>query len=73
MRQARLALLAAGKLADVDTAIAALPEPDRTAAQITWEYSTEVQRFNGLVSQLGPALELDEAGIDALFIAAAQL
>jgi hypothetical protein len=73
MRQARLALLGAGKLADVDTAIAALSEPTRTAAQIEWEYSNEVQRSNGIVSQLGPALGLTEAQIDALFVVAAAL
>jgi hypothetical protein len=73
MRQARLALLGAGKLAEVDTAIAALSEPTRTAAQIEWEYSNEVQRSNGIVSQLGPALGLTEAQIDALFVAAAAL
>jgi hypothetical protein len=73
MRQARLALLGAGALAGVDAAITALPEPTRTAARITWEYSGEVQRHNGLVSQLGPALGLTEAQIDALFIAAAAI
>jgi hypothetical protein len=73
MRQARLALLGAGKLAAVDTAIAALSEPTRTAAQIEWEYSNEVQRHNGIVSQLGPALGLTDAQIDALFLGAAAL
>ena len=73
MRQARLALLGAGKLSQVATAIAALPEPARTAAQIEWEYSNEVQRQNGIVSQLGPALGLTSAEIDALFVAAAAL
>ena len=73
MRQARLALLSAGKLAQVDAAIAALSEPTRTAALIEWEYSNEVQRQNGIVSQLGPALSLTDAEIDALFVAAAAL
>lgn len=73
MRQARLALLAAGKLSLVQPAIDALPEPDKTAAQITWEYSTEVQRNNGFVTQLAPALGLDDAALDALFAAAAAL
>lgn len=73
MRQARLALRAAGKLALVDAAIASLPEPQKTDAQITWEFSGEVQRANGLVSQLAPALGMTEAQIDALFIAAAGL
>ena len=73
MRQARLALLAAGKLAGVEAAIASMPEPQRTAASIEWEYSSALQRNNPFVSQLGAALGLDDAGIDALFIAAAKL
>ena len=73
MRQARLALLGAGKLADVDAAINSMSEPTRSAARIEWEYSGEVQRHNGFVAALGPALGLTEAQIDALFIAAAKL
>lgn len=73
MRQARLALLQAGKLADVDTAIAALPSPAKEAAQIEWEYATEVKRNSALVSQLAPALNLDAAALDALFTQAATL
>lgn len=72
MRQARLALLAAGKLADVNTAIDAMPEPDRTAARIEWEYSGSVRRHQPFVLQLAPAIGLDSAGLDALFIDAAQ-
>jgi hypothetical protein len=73
MRQARLALLQAGKLAAVDTAIAALPSPAKDRAQIEWEYATEVKRDSDLVAQLAPALNLDAAGLDALFTAAASL
>lgn len=73
MRQARLALLQAGKLADVDTAIAALPSPAKEAAQIEWEYATEVKRDSALVAQLAPALNLDAAALDALFTQAATL
>ena len=73
MRQARLALLAAGKLDDVDAAIASMSEPQRTAASIEWEYSSALQRSNQFVSQLGAALDLDESGIDALFVDAAKL
>lgn len=73
MRQARLALLGAGKLDDVEAAIAALPEPQKTAAAIEWEYSNEVQRLNGFVSQLAPLLGMTEAEIDSLFIQAAAL
>lgn len=73
MRQARLALLAAGKLTAVTAAISALPSPKKEAAQIEWEYSQEVQRHNGFVAQLGPVLGLDAAALDALFVAAAGL
>jgi hypothetical protein len=73
MRQARLALLQAGKLAQVDTIINALPEPQRSAAKIEWEYSNDVLRNGALVSSLGPALGLSVADIDALFLTASQL
>ena len=73
MRQARLALHAADKLAQVDAAIAAMPEPQRTAASIEWEYSNALQRSNPFVAQLGAALGLDAAGIDALFVEASKL
>ena len=73
MRQARLALLGAGKLAMVDAAIDALPEPQRSAARIEWEYSSAVQRHNGFVAALGPALGMTPEQIDALFVAAAAL
>ena len=69
MRQARLALLAAGLLDDVEAAIAAGPQ----AARIEWEYATEVQRDYGLVLQLAPALGLTDRQLDDLFVAAAGL
>lgn len=73
MRQARLALLGADLLDDVDAAIAALPSPQKEAAKIEWEYSQEVQRHNGVVAALGPLLGLTDAQIDDLFLTAAQL
>lgn len=73
MRQARLALLGAGMLPSIATAIAALPSPQKEAAEIEWEYSQEVQRHNGFVSVLAPSLGMTEAQTDALFIAAAGL
>jgi len=73
MRQARLALHAAGLLTSVDAAIAAMPEPDKTAAQITWEFAQTVDRGFGMVPQLAAALGMTETQIDDLFIAAAQL
>lgn len=73
MRQARLALLAAGKLAAVEAAIDAMAEPTRTGARIEWEYSNALQRDNALVAALGPALGLSTNDIDNLFRAAAAI
>lgn len=73
MRQARLALLEAGQLAAVETAINALPEPQRSAARIEWDYSSEVHRDRAFVQTLGAALGLDSDALDALFTQAATL
>lgn len=73
MRQARLALLGAGLMAGVTTAINALPSPQKEAAQIEWEYSQTVERQRGFVLLLGDALGLDSAELDQLFVTAAGL
>ena len=73
MRQARLALLGAGLLDDVEAAITALPSPQKEAAKIEWEYSQEVQRHNGFVSVLAPMLGMSPEQTDALFVQAAAL
>ena len=69
MRQARLALLAAGLLSTVETAIGGAGP----AAAIEWEYAQEVQRGSGLVPAMATALGLTDAQIDALFVQAATL
>ena len=71
MRQARLALLGAGKLAAVNAAVAAMPGLAGEAARIEWEYSGEVHRDKALVKALAPVLGLNDAQLDALFVAAA--
>jgi hypothetical protein len=73
MRQARLALLQAGKLSLIDAAIDAQDEPLKSAARIEWEYATEVRRDWPLVQILGPAIGTTEADLDDLFILAATL
>lgn len=73
MRQARLALLAAGKLAAVNAAVAAMPGMAGDAARIEWEFSSEVQRDKALVQALAPVLNLTDAQLDELFITAAAL
>ena len=67
MRQARLALLAAELLDDVEAMIV---QADRVV-QIEWEYATVVDRASPLVVAIGAALGLDDAAIDALFADAA--
>ena len=73
MRQARLALLQAGLLSQVEDAINALPEPPRTAARIEWDFSSEVFRDREFVIMLGNTLGLDDEEMDSLFITAATL
>lgn len=72
-RQARLALHSIGKLADVPAAIAALPEPQKTNAEIEWEYATYIERNNPFVAVLASALQLTDEQIDQLFIEGAKL
>jgi hypothetical protein len=74
MRQARLALLGAGILSQVDAAIAGIADPTaRVAAQIDWEYATEVRRQSPLITALAPALGLTSEDVDNLFYAAAAI
>ena len=73
MRQARLALLAAGHLQAISDAIAALPSPQKEAAQIEWEFAADVERTSPFLASLAAALGLDDTALDALFVAAAQL
>jgi hypothetical protein len=72
MRQAKLALLAADKLATIEAAFDALPEPQRTAAKIEWTSATEVERDWPLVIQMTPIIG-GEAAVDQLFIHAITL
>ena len=69
-RQARLALLQIGKLADVTAAIANLQSPMKEQVGIEWEYATDIYRNNGFIDALGAALGLDKDALDDLFIAA---
>lgn len=73
MRQARLALLQQNKLADVTAAIAALPDGEREAAEIQWEYGSDVERLSPLVVALTPALGLTDESMDDLFVLAETL
>lgn len=73
MRQARLALLQAGLLDQVNAAIAAMPGVEGEAARIEWEYAQEVRRDSPLVAGLSATLGLTEAQLDDMFRMAAGL
>lgn len=73
MRQARLALYQQGLLSQVQTTIDSMPEPNKTVAQITWDYATEVNKSDPLVAALSMELGLDSATLDALFTLASTL
>ena len=67
-RQLRLALLQRGLLANVETAVNALPEPQRTGAKIEWEYSSQFLRTHPMVEAIAGALKLSPTSLDAIFI-----
>lgn len=69
MRQARLALLNAGLLDDVEVVIAAAGRE----AQLEWEYAAVVERSNPAVAIVQQQKALTDAQIDDLFREAAKL
>lgn len=73
MRQARLALLQAGKLSVVNAAIASMSGAQGDAARIEWEFSNEVRRAQPLVAALASVLGMSSSEVDQLFITAAGL
>ena len=69
IRQARLALLSAGLLDDVEMVITAAGR----AAQLEWEYAAVVDRSNPAVAIVQQQKALTDAQIDDLFREAAKL
>ena len=69
MRQARLALLGAGLLDDVEAVISAAGR----AAQLEWEYAAVVDRSNPAVAAVQQQQGITDAQIDDLFREAAKL
>jgi arginine/ornithine N-succinyltransferase beta subunit len=62
-RQARLALLQAGLLPSVESAVQAAGG----ATKITWEFATVIERNSPLIETLGGSLGLTREQIDTLF------
>ena len=67
-RQARLALLQATLLDEVELLLA-----NDKAMQIWWEYSLDIQRNHEYITTMGTALGLTELQLDDLFILGATL
>jgi len=73
MRQARLALLQQNLLSQVETAIAAMQDPEKSQVSIEWEYASTVERTSPWIGTMGTALGLTEEQLDDLFVLAATL
>lgn len=73
-RQIRQALVLSGvPMAMIESAIASLPEPHKSLAQIEWEYSTLFIRSNPLVNQIGAVVGWNSDQLDNLWKMAASL
>lgn len=66
-RQLRLGLLQLGKLADVNTAIESMPEPEKSKGKIEWDYASEFRRLHPLIVQLIPILGLTDEQVDVVW------
>ena len=73
MRQARLALLQSGLLAQVDAAIAAMIGAEGDAARIDWQFAQTVERTHPLVATMTAQLSLTARQLDDLFTVGATL
>lgn len=72
-RQARLYLFNHGYLAQVESALQGLPEPQRTTALIEWEYASDIERTNPLVSAVAAILGWSTEQVDLFFAEASAL
>lgn len=63
-----------GLTAEIEGALASLPEPQKTVASQAWEYGMEIERASSLLSTLVALIpSLTEERVDELFIQADQL
>ena len=69
--QALLALEAGGYLATVDAHMATLVRGD--SCRLAWDNAQVFERSSPVVAAMGAMLQLDDAAIDALFIAASNV
>jgi hypothetical protein len=69
--QAKMALADAGRLGAVETLMADPATPQRT--RMAWLTAAGFERQSDMITSMAALLELTEAQLDALFIAAAQI
>lgn len=67
MWQAKAALALVGKLEAANAAVAAANNP---ALSIAWEYASDLSRSSPGLAAMAQAIGLNEADVDALFVAA---
>ena len=73
-RQLRLAIIMSGlSIAQIDAAIAVLPEPNKSIASTEWEYSLSFERNHPLVDEIGAILGKTSEEIDAVWLLAETL
>lgn len=69
VRQAKLALLDAGLLDDIEAMVA----KSERAVQISWEYATEFERINPLILAFQSQMQMGDEALDELFKTAKKL
>lgn len=69
----RTMLLLRGLIDQVQSLIDNLPEPEKSVANIQWEYGNYIDRNHPLINQLGTQLGLTSEQIDNIFIEADKL
>lgn len=68
MRQARLALLEAGLLDDVEAAVNAIPGINGEKARIEWNFSNTVKKNQPITQMLASVIGLTQQQIDDMFV-----
>lgn len=71
-RQLRLALVEKGvDIGKIDKIINALPEEQKTVAQISWEYAHTFERNNPMILQIAEVMKLTSEDLDDIWRIAA--
>ncbi len=74
IRQARLALLQAGLLDDIETTINAIEDETlKKAVQIEWEYAQDIRRDWQALIMITQAMGMTDEQLDELFLTASKL